>query len=213
MASTCLEVKENKDSGESKAFVSERAVPQEKAAAGFKSSLIRMASLSYLSWQEEISLNQAGGGVYPLQASQMGICPGMSFSKVFKTRMRLELGGCFMIMSSQVAPTTAQAVVGANYQSSNSLVFGPMLRPGFFWSLEPGAVEFGMSIPISYRIGNWPDPSSSFSFNSKSELAVGGWVESRFYKKDWFFSPKIGIYKKTSSLFWSFEVGKTLTGY
>lgn len=165
--------------------------------------------LAWLSWKETIQLQVTDGPTHTLRANQVGISPSVGVNRRLGRRFLADLGAGLVFSNSQVSPTTNEALVGLNYRSTDSSVWGVTFNPGIFYLLEGNGVEVGLSIPVMARVGNWPNPDG-MEFLDRVNIGYGLVLESRLRRDKWFVAPQLGVYKNSSNFYWSIQFGKLL---
>ncbi|MBL7716365.1 MAG: hypothetical protein JNL01_12940 [Bdellovibrionales bacterium] len=168
-------------------------------------------SVSYLSWSERIRLEEAPGIVSLLNSNQVGLGLGGGLRFRAGRRGQIDLGSQVLITSSQVGPSAANLLAGsANYVSKDSGTFGILARPGFFFFPGSESLAVGFSIPLIYRVANWPNPNSTARFLEKAAFRYGAQLDMQLRRDSWSIGTRLGFVQSLLGLAWDLNLSKSL---
>jgi hypothetical protein len=178
---------------------------QVEAAAPLKSSFYVLSSL--FSWQEGLSLSDPNQNSYNLLATTVGGAIGARWQKPLNRHFELSLGGNILFGKSEVAEQSGETRVSTiRYRTKDATVYGFKLVPSFYYTMNENSA-IGISIPVIYRVGDWPTPSNDYQLTPLSSIAPAFELSTKWINHRFTFEPKLGFYRTFSSLYWTIELG------
>lgn len=158
-----------------------------------------------LTWTETLAFSSSAGASHPLYATHTGGGLGAGYILPLGRHFDLsfELAGFFLVSDATSTSPSGTVNPDLNYElSSPASVFGGRFQPGIAWHTASRFFSMGVSIPLVYRIGNWPIPPTgtdasgnaiTYSISGLNTFLPGGLLETRFRFGRFMLMPRGGV--------------------
>jgi hypothetical protein len=154
--------------------------------------------VSYMSWQDNLTLISPSGQEQEIHSSSEGTCFGGGFNYA-NAYVNYKMEGCLALATAIVGEDSSNV----DYFQSDVAQRALFLFPGAMWKPQAGSVSIGFSTPFVYRVGDFTEPEG-FTIDGKSKLAIGLMLESNWRHKsfgvDFKFGKLFGFTSSTMSL-------------
>jgi len=170
--------------------------------------------ISYLNWQERVTLLSTADGVrFSLRANQAGW--GLYYLRELPLRGNLKLGAMVSLFSagSAVLNSNADGSGGLTYKSLDASAFGAMVAPEISWQRE-GQSEtrgpsFGLMVPVAFRVTNWASVPG-YEMQDTRRFLFGPMLSLRLQRPGWEFSSRLGFWQNLQNFAWVAGIGRIL---
>lgn len=154
-----------------------------------------------VSWQDNVNLvHETSNSSTKLLSTSIGLLLGAG-KKWQNNKYELNLEGGLIKGSS----TISSADPSIEYQQSSVAVTGLYFSPGMYFKTWSESVQWGMSLPMMARKGEWKVPAG-YRFEKDTRFSTGVLLQSKFKVGQFFLRTRVGKQFPNPSLFWSFGI-------
>lgn len=165
--------------------------------------------VSILSWHERVTITSSDGRASQLYSSNFGACPGLGATRKISSGFAWDSSICLIyarsdLANSSSASSTANTVF---YTTKNSRSYGLKGEIDALWTLSKEHTSIGLGVPLMYRMGAWPKPTSaSYKITPDPAFHYGVHVLSDLEFDHLRFKPKFGYLLSGKGLIWSLDI-------
>ena len=156
------------------------------------------ALISYMTWQNELTLTSNSGTSQEIKSTTEGTClgGGIEYANAYVV---YRIDGCLAFASATVGEDSADIDYFQSKVSERAL----FVFPGVRWKPAAGSVSIGLSTPLVYRVGDFTEPDG-FTVDGKTKIGVGLMIETGWQRQNFGVDLKLGKISGFSSTTMSF---------